>query len=88
MSNGKEELRMAAYSINPCDGGSIMNNSTITQRPKWHFTLVVWGKKKPKCHCGRFTAASQQQMNLDVGDISMSEELNEDRVVTGAAVVV
>lgn len=44
MSNRKEELRMAAYSINPCDRGSVMNNSTITQRPKWHFTLVAWEK--------------------------------------------
>lgn len=41
----REELRMAAYSINPCDRGSIMNNSTITQRPEWHFTLVAWEKK-------------------------------------------
>lgn len=35
---------MAAYSINPCDRGSVMNNSTITQRPEWHFTLVAWEK--------------------------------------------
>lgn len=40
----KAELRMAAYSINPGDSGSVMNNSTITQRPKWHFTLVAWEK--------------------------------------------
>lgn len=86
MSNGKEGLRMAAYSINPCDSGSIMNNSTITQRPKWHFTLVAW--EKTQRHCGRFAAASEQQMNLDVGDISMPEKLNGNRVVTGAAAVV
>lgn len=29
----KEEPRMAAYSINPCDRGAVMNNSTITQHP-------------------------------------------------------
>lgn len=63
---------MVAYSINPCDSGSIMNNSTITQRPKWHFTLVAWEKQ---CHCGRFTAAWKQQMHLDVGDISMSGKM-------------
>lgn len=45
------------------------------------------GLGKTQRHCGRFAAASEQQMNLDVGDISMSEELNEDQVVTGAAVV-
>lgn len=44
MSNRQEELRMAASSINPCESGSVMNNSTITQRPKWHFTLVARGK--------------------------------------------
>lgn len=44
MSDRTGELRMAAYSINPCDRGSVMNNSTITQRPEWHFTLVAWEK--------------------------------------------
>lgn len=45
------------------------------------------GLGKTQCHCGRFTAASKQQMNFDVGDISMSEKLNGDQVIAGAAVV-
>lgn len=35
---------MAAYSINPRDGGSVMNNSAITQRLEWQLTLVAWEK--------------------------------------------
>lgn len=44
-----------------------MNNSTITQRPEWHFTLVALGKKNGKTQqqwcCG--AAAGTSPLHAD-----------------------
>lgn len=80
---------MAAYSINPCDRGSIMNNITITQRPEWHFTLVAWEKRQ--CHCWCFTAASRYKCSLTEKfrrwGYQRVQKVNEDEVITGVDVV-
>lgn len=52
----RKGLRMAAYSINPSDSGSVMNNSTITQRPDG--TSPQWpGKRQCRSRC--FAAAPE-----------------------------
>lgn len=38
-----------------------MNNSTITQRPEWHFTLVALGKKQWKTAAAAAAAAVLRQ---------------------------
>lgn len=62
---------MAAYSINPCDRGSIMNNSTVTQRPEWHFTLVAW--ERDNATVGASLLLTDRR-NSDVGDASVFRE--------------